>query len=180
MRCPLASQWICGSDRAVTPFPWSYLFVILGLIVLNGVFAMSELAIVSAKTSRLKARAAARPAAARIAPRSAAEPGTFRSTVQIGITLIGIVAGAFSGASLGGPVGERLVALGLPQDVGEQAGFFVVIAITTYFSLVIGELVPKQLALRAAVPISLVMARPMATLATIEAPLVWVLGSSSA
>ncbi|MEM9084918.1 MAG: hemolysin family protein [Pseudomonadota bacterium] len=164
----------------MTPFPWSYLFVILGLIVLNGVFAMSELAIVSAKTSRLKARAEEGSASARIALRLAAEPGKFLSTVQIGITLIGIVAGAFSGASLGGPVGERLVALGLPQDVGEQAGFFVVIAITTYFSLVIGELVPKQLALRAAVPISLVMARPMATLATIAAPLVWVLDSSSA
>ncbi|MEO1046957.1 MAG: hemolysin family protein [Pseudomonadota bacterium] len=164
----------------MTPFPWSYLFVILGLIVLNGVFAMSELAIVSAKTSRLKARAEEGSASARIALRLAAEPGKFLSTVQIGITLIGIVAGAFSGASLGGPVGERLVALGLPQDVGEQAGFFVVIATTTYFSLVIGELVPKQLALRAAVPISLVMARPMATLATIAAPLVWVLDSSSA
>lgn len=165
---------------AVTPFPWAYLFIILGLIVLNGVFAMSELAIVSAKTSRLKARAEDGSASARIALRLAAEPGKFLSTVQIGITLIGIIAGAFSGANLGGPVGERLIALGLPVELGEQAGFFLVIAITTYFSLVIGELVPKQLALRAAVPISLVMARPMAMLATVAAPLVWVLDSSSA
>lgn len=164
----------------VTPFPWSYLFIIIGLIVLNGVFAMSELAIVSAKTSRLTSRAEEGSAAARIALRLAAEPGKFLSTVQIGITLIGIIAGAFSGANLGGPVGERLIALGLPADLGEEAGFFVVIAITTYFSLVVGELVPKQLALRAAVPISLVMARPMALLATIAAPLVWVLDSSSA
>ena len=164
----------------MTPFPWAYLFVILGLIVLNGVFAMSELAIVSAKTSRLTARAEQGSASARIALRLAAEPGKFLSTVQIGITLIGIIAGAYSGANLGGPVGERLVALGLPQELGEQAGFAVVIAITTYFSLVVGELVPKQLALRAAVPISLVMARPMAWLATIAAPLVWVLDSSSA
>ncbi|MEM7702504.1 MAG: hemolysin family protein [Pseudomonadota bacterium] len=164
----------------MTPFPWAYLFIILGLIVLNGVFAMSELAIVSAKTSRLKARAEEGSSAARIALRLAAEPGKFLSTVQIGITLIGIIAGAFSGANLGGPVGERLIALGLPVELGEQAGFFLVIAITTYFSLVVGELVPKQLALRAAVPISLVMARPMAILATVAAPLVWVLDSSSA
>lgn len=164
----------------MTPFPWAYLFIILGLIVLNGVFAMSELAIVSAKTSRLKSHAEQGSAGARIALRLAAEPGKFLSTVQIGITLIGIVAGAFSGASLGGPVAERLIALGLPADMGQQAGFILVIAVTTYFSLVVGELVPKQLALRAAVPISLVMARPMAILATVAAPLVWVLDSSSA
>ena len=164
----------------MTPFPWAYLFVILGLIVLNGVFAMSELAIVSAKTSRLEARADEGSVSARIALRLAAEPGKFLSTVQIGITLIGIIAGAYSGANLGGPVGERLIALGLPPELGEEAGFFVVIALTTYLSLVIGELVPKQLALRAAVPISLVMARPMATLATVAAPLVWLLDSSSA
>ncbi|MEE4290043.1 MAG: hemolysin family protein [Erythrobacter sp.] len=164
----------------MTPFPWLYLFIILGLIVLNGVFAMSELAIVSAKTSRLKARADEGSVSARIAIELAADPGKFLSTVQIGITLIGIIAGAYSGSALGGPVGERLVALGLPPELGGEAGFFLVIAVTTYFSLVVGELVPKQLALRAAVPISLVMARPMAWLATIAAPLVWVLDKSSA
>lgn len=176
----LASGAKSGSAIGVTPFPWAYLFIIAGLIVLNGVFAMSELAIVSAKTSRLRARAEEGSNSARLAMRLAAEPGKFLSTVQIGITLIGIIAGAFSGANLGGPVGERLVALGLPPELGEESGFFLVIAITTYFSLVVGELVPKQLALRAAVPISLVMARPMAMLATIAAPLVWVLDSSSA
>ncbi|MEM6856710.1 MAG: hemolysin family protein [Pseudomonadota bacterium] len=164
----------------MTPFPWGYLIIIAGLIVLNGVFAMSELAIVSAKTSRLRARAEDGSASARIALRLAAEPGKFLSTVQIGITLIGIIAGAFSGANLGGPVGERLVAAGMPEELGARTGFFLVIAITTYFSLVVGELVPKQLALRAAVPISLVMARPMAWLAAVAAPLVWVLDSSSA
>ncbi len=162
------------------PFPWLYLFIILGLIVLNGVFAMSELAIVSAKTSKLKAKAEEGSASARIALNLAAEPGKFLSTVQIGITLIGIVAGAYSGASLGGPVGERLALLGVPQDIAGETGFAVVIALTTYFSLVIGELVPKQLALRAAIPISLVMARPMAMLARVAAPLVWVLDKSSA
>ena len=164
----------------MTPFPWADLFIIAGLIVLNGVFAMSELAIVSAKTSRLTARAEDGSSAAQLAIQLAADPGKFLSTVQIGITLIGIIAGAYSGASLGTPVGERLVALGLPADISQTTGFAVVIAITTYFSLVVGELVPKQLALRAAVPISVVMARPMAWLAKVAAPLVWLLDTSSA
>lgn len=163
----------------MTPFPWTDLLVIGCLILLNGVFAMSELAIVSAKTSRLRALADNASASARTALELAAEPGRFLSTVQIGITLVGIVAGAYSGASLGGPVGERLAMLGVPADYSEQAGFFSVIALTTYFSVVIGELVPKQLALRAAVPIALVMARPMKWLAIFAAPLVWLLDTSS-
>ncbi|MEO1489427.1 MAG: hemolysin family protein [Pseudomonadota bacterium] len=164
----------------MTPFPWSDVAIIAGLIVLNGVFAMSELAIVSAKTSRLAARAEDGSSSARTAMRLAAEPGKFLSTVQIGITLIAIITGAFSGASLEGPIGERMVALGVPEEMSGQVAFVTVIALTTYLSVVVGELVPKQLALRAAVPISLVMARPMAILATIAAPLVWLLDTSSA
>ncbi|MGB7419893.1 MAG: hemolysin family protein, partial [Erythrobacter sp.] len=164
----------------MTPFPWTDLIIIAGLIVLNGVFAMSELAIVSARTNTLRARSEEGSTSARTAIRLAAEPGKFLSTVQIGITLISIIAGAYSGASLGGPVGERLVAIGVPTDIAGQVGFILAIALTTYFTLVIGELVPKQLALRAAVPISLVMAQPMALLARVAAPLVWVLDKSSA
>jgi len=163
----------------VTPFPWTDLLIIAGLIVINGVFAMSELAIVSARTTRLQAAANNGSGAARTAMALAADPGKFLSTVQIGITLIGIIAGAYSGASLGGPVGQRLALLGVPAEYAADMGFVLVIALTTYFSLVVGELVPKQLALRAAMPISLVMARPMAILAKIAAPLVWVLDTSS-
>ncbi len=164
----------------MTPFPWSDLAIILALVVINGVFAMSELAIVSARTSTLEARAEAGSTSARIAIALAANPGKFLSTVQIGITLIGIIAGAYSGASLGGPVGERLAALGIGGAYAEETGFVVVIAFTTYLSLIIGELVPKQLALRSAVPVSLVMARPMAFIARAAAPLVWLLDTSSA
>jgi putative hemolysin len=164
----------------VTPFPWTDLAIIIALIVLNGVFAMSELAIVSAKTSALEAQAEAGSTGARTAIELAADPGKFLSTVQIGITLIGIIAGAYSGASLGGPVGERLAWLGLPARYADETGFAVVIAFTTYLSLIVGELVPKQLALRAAVPVSLVMARPMAFIARAAAPLVWLLDKSSA
>ena len=164
----------------MTPFPWTDLAIIVVLVVINGVFAMSELAIVSAKTSALEAKAEGGSSAARIAIALAAEPGKFLSTVQIGITLIGIINGAYSGASLGGPVGERLMMLGVPAEYADTAGFAVVIAFTTYLSLIIGELVPKQLALQIAVPVSLVMARPMAIMARAAAPLVWLLDSSSA
>lgn len=163
----------------MTPFPWPDAIIIAGLILLNGVFAMSELAIVSAKPTRLRAKRDKGSASARVALSLAADPGKFLSTVQIGITLVGIIAGAYSGASLGGPVGERLEALGVPPEWAGNAGFALVIALTTYFSLVVGELVPKQLALRHAVPIALAMARPMALLARFAAPLVWVLDSSS-
>ena len=102
--------------RGVTPFPWTDLLIISGLIVLNGVFAMSELAIVSAKPSRLKAAADKGSSAAKTALALAADPGKFLSTVQIGITLVSIVAGAYSGSSLGGPVGERLALVGVPEE----------------------------------------------------------------
>ena len=163
----------------MTPFPWTDLLIIAGLIVLNGVFAMSELAIVSARTARLRSAAQQGNGGAKIALDLAAEPGKFLSTVQIGITLIGIIAGAYSGSSLGGPVGERLAAIGFPSNWAAEAGFAAVIAVTTYLSLVVGELVPKQVALRAAVPIAIVMARPMAILAKVAAPLVWLLDASS-
>ena len=163
----------------MTPFPWIELFVIGALILLNGVFAMSELAIVSARTAPLRSAANNGSVGARTAIALAADPGKFLSTVQIGISLISIVAGAFSGATLGEPVGERLALLGVPDEWAGEAGFVLVIALTTYFSLVVGELVPKQVALRAAGPIAITMARPMALLARVAAPLVWLLDKSS-
>jgi putative hemolysin len=155
------------------------LLVIGGLIVMNGVFAMSELAIVSAKPSHLRAQADKGSRGASAALQLAEDPGKFLSTVQIGITLVGIVAGAYSGASLGGPVGERLAMLGVSARYADAAGFTLVIALTTYASLIVGELVPKQIALRAAVPIAVLMSRPMAMIARIAAPLVWLLDASS-
>jgi len=163
----------------MSPFPWSFLFALLALIVLNGVFAMSELAIVSARTARLRMAAESGSKAAEVALKLAAEPGKFLSTVQIGITLIGIIAGAVSGATLGEPVGERIATLGVDPETAGNIGFVLMIGATTYFSLVVGELVPKQLALRAAEPIALIMARPMALLARVAAPFVWLLDTSS-
>ncbi|MEL0212119.1 MAG: hemolysin family protein, partial [Novosphingobium sp.] len=163
----------------MTPFPWSDVFVILGLVVLNGLFSMSELAIVSARPARLKVAAEEGSKGAKVALALAADPGKFLSTVQIGITLVGIIAGAYSGASLGGPTAERLRAWGLPDHYADNAGFVLVIAITTYLSLVVGELVPKQLALRAAEPIAKLAAPAMALMSKITAPFVWLLDTSS-
>ncbi len=163
----------------MTPFPWPDVLLIAGLILLNGLFSMSELAIVSARPARLKVAAERGSRGAKTALALAGDPGKFLSTVQIGITLVGIVAGAFSGARLGVPAGERLEALGVPAEWADQAGFGLVIVLTTYFSLVIGELVPKQLALRAAEPIATTMALPMALVAKVTAPFVWLLDKSS-
>ncbi|HEX8257461.1 MAG TPA: hemolysin family protein [Allosphingosinicella sp.] len=164
----------------LTPFPWFDVLVIALLIGLNGVFAMSELAIVSAREARLKGMAKAGRRGAEAALKLAADPGRFLSTVQIGITLIGILAGAYSGASLGGPVGQRLARLGIAPDDAQTLGFAVVILLTTYASLIIGELVPKQFALRGAEQIAVFMAPPMQWLAKATAPLVWMLDRTSA
>ncbi len=161
-------------------FPWFDAATILALIALNGVFAMSELAIVSARTAKLKAMADDGSRGALAALRLARNPGKFLSTVQIGITLIGIIAGAYSGSTLGRPVGDYLAALGMSPDWAATTGFGVVIGITTYFSLVVGELVPKQFALIAPERIAVVMAAPMELLARVTAPIVWLLDRSSA
>jgi putative hemolysin len=169
-----------ADNMASTPFPWIDALIILALIALNGVFAMSELAIVSARSARLQAMADAGSNGAAAALRLARDPGKFLSTVQIGITLIGIIAGAYSGASLGGPTGERLAMLGMDADWAPTIGFSIVIGITTYASLVVGELVPKQFALIAPERIAAIMARPMEWMAWISAPVVWLLDRSSA
>jgi putative hemolysin len=161
------------------PFPWHYLAALAFLIVLNGVFAMSELAIVSARTARLRMAAEKGSKSAAVAMRLAAEPGKFLSTVQIGITLIGIINGAVSGAALGEPVGNRIALLGVDADIADNIGYVVVIAVTTFLSLVIGELVPKQLALRAAEPVAIIMALPLDLLAKVSKPFVWLLDTSS-
>nr|WP_246447758.1 hemolysin family protein [Novosphingobium flavum] len=149
------------------------------MILLNGLFSMSEMAIVSARTARLKVAAERGSRGARCALELAENPGKFLSTVQIGITLVGIIAGAYSGASLGGPMAERLAAWGVPARYADDAGFVLVIAATTYFSLVVGELVPKQVALRLSEPIAIWAAVPMRVIARITAPLVWLLDRSS-
>ena len=164
----------------IAPFPWSDVFIILALIAINGVFAMSEMAVVSSRKPRLEnlARKGSKGAAAAL--KLTSDPGRFLSTVQIGITLIGIIAGAYSGASLGGPVGLRIAALGIDAELSATIGFAIVITIVTFLSLVIGELVPKQFALRAPEPIAVLVAIPMQWLSKLTAPFVWLLDRTSA
>ncbi len=159
--------------------PWLDVLLIFALILLNGALAMGELSIISSREARLKAMAKSGSSGARCALDLASDPGRFLSTVQSGITLIAIFAGAFSGASLGEPVADRIELLGLSQKTAHTVGFGLVIVLTTYFSLVIGEIVPKQIALRSPEPIAAVMSRPMRLLSRIVAPFVWVLERSS-
>jgi putative hemolysin len=161
------------------PFPWIDVAIILALVALNGVFAMSELAIVSARKARLEAMARSGRKGARTAILLAADPGKFLSTVQIGITLIGIIAGAYSGSSLGTPTAARIERLGLEPEAARTLALTVVIGLTTYASLIVGELVPKQFALRTPEPIAVMMAVPMRWLAIATAPIVWLLDSTS-
>jgi putative hemolysin len=163
----------------ISPIPWLDVLLIFALILVNGGLAMGELAIVSSREARLKAMAKSGSVGARCALDLASDPGRFLSTVQSGITLIAIFAGAFSGAALGEPVAERLELLGLKPESAHTLGFGVVIVLTTYVSLVIGEIVPKQIALRSPEPIAAVMSRPMRVLSKIVAPFVWVLEHSS-
>jgi putative hemolysin len=163
----------------LAPFPWLDVLLILALVGLNAVLAMSELAIVSSREARLKAMARTGNAGAQCALDLAADPGRFLSTVQSGITLIGVFAGAFSGATLGDPVAQRLELLGLDPKPAHTIGFGLVIVLTTYVSLVIGEIVPKQIALRSPEPIAVIMSRPMRWLSKITAPFVWLLDKSS-
>jgi putative hemolysin len=164
----------------LTPIPWFDVVIILALIVLNGVLAMSELAIVSSREARLKAMAKSGSGGAKCALELAADPGRFLSTVQIGITLVGILAGAYSGATLGGPVGQRIAVLGVESETASTVGFAIVIVLTTFASVVIGEIVPKQFALRSPEPIAATVARPMRWLSSITAPIAWLLDGTSA
>ena len=163
----------------LAPIPWLDLVLILALILLNGVLALSELAIVSSRDARLRAMARSGSKGAKCALDLASEPGRFLSTVQSGITLITIINGAFSGASLGEPVAERLELTGLSASTAHTLGYGVVVVVITFVSLVIGEIVPKQMALRSPEPIAVVIALPMKWLARATAPFVWLLDRSS-
>lgn len=153
------------------------ILVILALIVLNGVLSMSEMAIVSARPARLKSVEGKSKGAA-AALRLAENPGRFLSTVQIGITMVGVLSGALSGATLGARLTGWLIRLGVAQDWAATLGVGGVVVTLTYVSLIVGELVPKQLALRNAEGVAIRMAPAMAVLSTVTTPIVWLLDRS--
>ncbi|PWC38626.1 hemolysin family protein [Azospirillum sp. TSO22-1] len=157
------------------------LLVIVVLIVVNGFFAMSELAVVSARRARLQqlAENGRRARGAKAALELAENPSHFLSTVQIGITLIGIVAGAYGGATLAERFGVQLDQIPWIAPYGQQVAFALVVAGITYLSLIVGELAPKRLALVNAEGIAVAVARPMQGLSRVALPLAWLLGAST-
>jgi putative hemolysin len=152
--------------------------ILVALILLNGFLAMSELAVVSSRMSRLKTLQESGAYGSRRAIALASDPGRFLSTVQIGITLVGILSGAFSGATLGLRLSGWLESQGFGPDASHALGVGIVVVIITYGSLIIGELVPKQLALRDAEAVALKVAPAMTWLARLASPLVWLLDAS--
>ncbi|WP_454915760.1 hemolysin family protein [Xanthobacter sediminis] len=159
--------------------PFLEILIVVALVLLNAVLAAAELSIVSSRPARLKPMAERGRAGAQAALALGAEPGRFLSTVQIGITLIGIVAGAFSGAALGGQLSDALREAGMPAGVAGPVGYAAVVAAITYVSLVIGELIPKRLALQNPERLACTVAPLMVTLSKVSAPAVWLLDAST-
>ena len=154
------------------------ILLVAALIVLNGALAMSELAIVSSRPARLKPLAEAGDRGAQAALKLGLDPGRFLSSVQIGITLVGVLSGAISGATLGGRLAQVLVGLGVDPDWSNSLGVVCVVVVITYFTLVVGELVPKQIALQNPERVARRAAPIMVAFARVAAPLVWVLDIS--
>lgn len=159
--------------------PYFELLVIFLLMVLNGVFAMSELAIVSSKKVHLRKLADEGNTSAARALAFAEDTGTFLPTVQIGITLIGILAGAFSGATLADYVTAYFEMAGLSHEHAEFVSVSIIVVVITYLTLIIGELVPKELALRRPEAMALFVTPLIFALSKLTWPIVWLLNKSS-
>lgn len=155
------------------------LIILAALILLNGVFAMSELALVTASGSRLTRLAEQGDRAAAVAARLQDEPTQFLSTIQIGITAIGILNGIVGEAVLAGPFAQWLHRLGMAPDASSATATFMVVTVVTYFTIVFGELVPKRIAQFGAETIARHIARPINWLAKISAPFVYLLSIST-
>ncbi len=154
------------------------ILIVVALTVINGLLAMSELAVVSSRPARLRVLSDQGSKGATTALRLADNPGRFLSTVQIGITLVGVLSGAFSGATLGARLSEWLVGQGFSQVVSDGFGVGLVVVAITYLSLIIGELVPKQIALRDPERVAARVAPAMLLLSRVGAPLVFLLDIS--
>jgi putative hemolysin len=155
------------------------IFIILVLILINGVFSMAEIAMVSARKSRLEFSAKRGDKGAKTALDTINSPNKFLSTVQIGITLIGILTGIFSGEKIQDDVTRFFIERQVAQGTAETLSVVVVVGLLTFFSLVLGELVPKRIGLSNPEGIAKVMSRPMRYLALLTAPFVWTLTAFS-
>ncbi len=154
------------------------ILIVVVLTVINGLLSMSELAVVSSRPARLKVLSDQGNKGAATAMRLADDPGRFLSTVQIGITLVGVLSGAFSGATLGARLSEWLGTHGFSPSASDTLGVGIVVVAITYLSLILGELVPKQIALRDPERVAARVAPAMALLSKVGAPLVFLLDLS--
>ncbi len=155
------------------------IFVILGLILLNGVFSMAEIALVSARKARLEAQANKGDEKAQAALKLSNHPDVFLSTVQVGITLIGLLTGLFSGEKLKLPIVEYFNQFEWSRHYSNGIANTIIVVILTYFSLVLGELVPKRIGLARPEYIAKNLARPMGWLSSITFPFIWLLTTST-
>ena len=152
----------------------SNILLILVFIIIGGVFAAAEMALVSLRESQVK-QLSTRGTRGKTVAGLAANPNRFLSAVQIGITLVGILSGAFSGATLGTRLSATLYAWGLSESLADTLGVGGVVMGITYMSLVFGELVPKQIALRAPEASAVRIAPLLQVISLVASPLVWVL-----
>ncbi|MFL5729641.1 MAG: hemolysin family protein [Cytophagaceae bacterium] len=155
------------------------ILIILGLIIINGIFSMSEIALVSSRKSRLEMQSEEGNKGAKAALDLANSPNKFLSTVQVGITLIGILTGVYGGAAIAERISVLLKNVPYAGAYSNTVSLLLVVVIITYLSLVIGELVPKRLGLHNPEKIASLVARPMNILTTITSPIIWILTVST-
>lgn len=153
--------------------------IIILLILLNGILSMSEIAMVSARKSRLETAAKKGSKAAAAALKLANQPERFLSTIQIGITLIGILTGLYSGATLATNLATILEKIDFLQPHAYTLAKGIIVVMVTYLTLIFGELVPKHLGMNAPERIAKIIARPMKMLSWLAAPFVWLLAAST-
>lgn len=154
------------------------IIIILLLILLNGLFAMSEVALISARKSNLRIQAMRGSRSARRALELAEDPDKFLSTVQIGITVIGILTGIFSSATFADELGGIFARWGMSPSTATTIAQLLIVVVVTYFSIVFGELVPKRIGMNAAEAVAKMVAEPMYWLSVIASPFVWILSAS--
>ena len=153
--------------------------IIIILIILNGIFAMSEIAVISARKSALMKESKEGNKNAKIALSLANHPDKFLSTIQIGITLIGILTGIYSGDTVAKELSNILIKIHIPTVYASSIAKIIVVALVTYLTLIFGELVPKRLGMVMPEKISKIVASPMIILSKIGAPFVWILSQSA-
>lgn len=155
------------------------IIIILLLILLNGIFAMSEIAVIQARKTTLSNDEKKGSKGAKTALRLANDPDRFLSTVQIGITLIGILTGIYSGASLSGRFSDVFESFGMPERWAYPLAQGIIVIVVTYLTIIFGELVPKRIGMSVAERVSEIISRPMYVLSVIAGPFVWVLSKST-